>query len=131
MSDLINLIKQISLETITAGKPFTAITGVVTSVSPLEVAIHQNLTITENFLALTNAVRDYKTKITFDNPDIKQVVTNWDIEEKQEGSKYKMTFKEPVEHDITVHNALTVGEAVILLRQQGGQKFIVLDRVVV
>jgi hypothetical protein len=30
----------------------------------------------------------------------------------------------------TVYNALKVGEEVVLLRQQGGQKYIVLDKVV-
>jgi hypothetical protein len=30
---------------------------------------------------------------------------------------------------ITVHNGLVVGDEVILLRQQGGQKYIVVDRI--
>ena len=31
---------------------------------------------------------------------------------------------------ITIHNALAKGDEVILLRQQGGQKYIVVDKVV-
>lgn len=31
---------------------------------------------------------------------------------------------------ILIHNALQTGEEVILLRQQGGQKYIIIDRVV-
>jgi hypothetical protein len=31
---------------------------------------------------------------------------------------------------ITIHNALVVGDEVILLKKKGGQKYIVLDRVV-
>ena len=30
---------------------------------------------------------------------------------------------------ITIHNGLVVGDKVILIRQQGGQKFVVLDRI--
>lgn len=30
---------------------------------------------------------------------------------------------------VTVHNGLVVGDEVILLRQQGGQKYIVVDKI--
>ena len=36
-----------------------------------------------------------------------------------------MTLKE----QMTIHNALEKGEEVVLLRMQGGQKYIVLDRI--
>ena len=35
----------------------------------------------------------------------------------------------PAYHEITIYNALQVGERVILIRVQGGQKFVVVDRV--
>lgn len=128
MSDLVSLIKTAAIEAVENGKPFTSMTGVVVGTSPLSIRVNQKLTLNENQLILTDAVRDYKTKISFDSSAILQVVTNWNMAETQEGSPYKLSFKEPIKHEITVYNSLKQGEEVLLLRTQGGQRFIVLDR---
>ncbi len=128
MSDLLSIIKQASLEAVENGKPFAVMTGVVLSASPLKIRVGQKLTLNENQLIFTDAVRDYKTKISFDSAAILQVVTNWNMAETQEGSPYKLSFKEPIKHEITIYNGLQQGEEVLLLRTQGGQRFIVLDR---
>ena len=43
-------------------------------------------------------------------------------------TNFKAKTTEGVE--VTIQNSLKVGDQVVLLRQQGGQKFLVLDRVV-
>ena len=40
---------------------------------------------------------------------------------------YKVNMNE---QEVTIHNALKIGDEVILIKQQGGQKYLVLDRVV-
>ena len=60
----------------------------------------QKLTLGKSQLVLAREVTDYTTEVTVD------------------GEKKK----------ITIHNGLAVGNEVILLRQQDGQKYIVVDR---
>ena len=109
--------------------PVNVIFGKVVSTKPLKIQTEQKEILDEDFLILTDSVRDYKTQISFDNPDIKQVFTTWDMPEKMESSQSKIAFKKKIKHDITVYNALKIGEGVILIRVQGGQDFIVLGRI--
>lgn len=109
--------------------PSTVMYGIVTCTNPLKIQNENKLIIDEDFLQLTDEVRDYKTKISFDNPDIKQEYTTWDMGETTESEMRKFDFKKKVKHEITVYNALEVGEKVILLRTQGGQEYVILGRV--
>lgn len=97
---LIN-VKRAALEAVHAEKPFALLRGVVTNDAPLRIRIEQKLEIPEAQLILTNAVRDYKVTL---------------IDETGETKAYK------------VQQALRKDEKVILLRTDGGQRFIVLDR---
>lgn len=77
----------------------------------------------EGQLILTRNVTDFVTEVTVD----------WNTENKGGGSGYASyeTHKHPIKgrKKITVHNGLVVGDEVILIRQQGGQKYIVVDRI--
>lgn len=96
-------VKKAALEAVLASKPFAFTLGTVTSISPLKVKVDQKLELTKAQLILTNAVRDHTVYMT-------------------EGSESnKKAYR--------VHLALKVGERVLLLRTNGGQKFIILDRV--
>ena len=128
MADLLSEIKRAAIDSYENSKPFNAMIGIVETINPLSVRLDQKLVLNERFLILTNAVRDYKTEITFDNPDIKQEFLNWNIPETEVTNHEKISFNAPIKHEITIYNALKVGEQVILLRFQGGQKYIVLDR---
>lgn len=99
----LNDVKRAAVEAVRASKPFALELGTVNSVSPLKVQIDQKLELTAAQLMLTNAVRDHSVYIT---------------PEGGEKKKYKL------------HYGLKTGERVILLRADGGQKFIILDRVV-
>lgn len=100
MSDILTLIKQASKEGVDASFPVNLVFGVVTSVLPLEIKIDQKITLPEKMLILTNAVKDYQVFATLPIGDAM----------------------------ITIHNALQLGESVALLRMQGGQQFLVIDR---
>lgn len=129
MYDLLSMIKKASVDAVENGKPFSAIMGAVETINPISIRISQNIVLYESQLILTDAVRNHKTEISFDRPDILQVVTNWNMSETEESSKYKISHKEKIKHEVTVYNDLKQGEGVILLRTQGGQRFIVLDRI--
>ena len=78
-NDLLMAIKKASVEAVDATKPTALVFGKVTSSSPLKINVEQKMTLTAAQLVLTRNVTDYKTKISFDNPGIKQVFTTWDM----------------------------------------------------
>lgn len=94
--------------------------GEVISESPLQIKIEQRLTIDEELLILTRNVTDYtvKANIRFD-------MSTGSTESHHHSISGTHTMP------MTVKNGLQEGETVLLLRQDGGQKFIVIDRVVI
>lgn len=130
MPNLIEIIKQAAVEAVKASNPCAIMFGKVISTSPLKINVEQRLTLDESHLILTSNVRDYKTKISFDNPGIKNIVKNYTMDDIP-GTDYKLSYQQPIQNEITVYNGLKMNESVILLQIQGGQKYIVLDRVVI
>ena len=123
MAGFLNDVKRASVEAVNAGKPFALVFGKVLSVSPLTVEVDQKLKLTEAQLILTNAVRDFTVNMTLDH----------ETEETSGGSgdsafaSHKHAYKGTKSY--CVHLALKIGEQVVMLRTDGGQKFIILDRV--
>lgn len=101
VSALADGIKRLAVSAVDAGKPCGVFFGTVKSAKPLEISIEQKLTLGEGQLILTRAVTDYE------------------LETETNGVKKK----------IKVLNSLKAGERVALLRLEGGQSFLVLDRV--
>ena len=128
-TDLVKNIKQAAVEAVNASKPAGVIYGTVQSVNPLEIFVEQKLILTKEFIIVPEHLTDYETEITFDDPNIKQIYTTWNMEETQESQRSKISFKQPaVKHKITIYNALKEGDSVILFRKQGGQRYVVFDR---
>lgn len=140
---MVQLIKQISDEANAAGMPVHLMFGTVTSTSPLSINVEQKLELTSEFLILTNAVKDHDVYMTVDHETEESDGLNADHShttsaEVEEGGasvsiseeKIDLTHKHKYKgkKKFTVHNGLKVGESVVLLRMQSGQKFLVLDR---
>lgn len=123
ISTLVRQIKQAAIDAVNENCPCEVIFGVVRSEQPLEINVEQKLTLGEDQLILCRGVVDYETYVT----------VSWETEKESGGSGYA-AFAEH-SHNISgkkkilVHNALKTGEKVVLLRVQGGQKYLVLDRV--
>ena len=91
---MIDLIKREAIKAISASNPVNVVTGKVISTSPLKINIHQKLTLTEEFLIITERVTKYEVS------------------------------------GILIRTGLSTGDKVILLRVQGGNQYVVLDKVV-
>ena len=102
--DLIKAIKRAAAEAVEASKPGAICFGKVTNVAPLNILVDQKLPITEKQIVTTRNVTDYETDTS---------------NREQAGEKT----------GITIHNQLAAGDEVILLRQQGGQRYVVLERI--
>lgn len=119
---LVSTLQKLVAQTNNAMKPTDYCLGVVETVSPLSIRIDQKDIITEEFLILTDLVRDFSVDITVSHT----------TENKAGGGGYAEFASH--NHDYTgrkkiiVHNGLSVGESVILIQQAGGQEFIVLSR---
>lgn len=96
---LLQVMQETSKNVVTSGTEM--LFGEVTSTSPLRIKVDNRFEISGSFIMLTSFVSDFDVETITDN-----VVTN-----------------------VTMRLGLKVKEKVILLRVQGGQKFIVIDRV--
>lgn len=101
MNSFLENVKRAALEAVLSQKPVALLHGTVTGVEPLKVRVDQKFELSASQLILTNSVRDH-------------TVT--------------MTDQDGAEQTFAVRLALKVGEQVLLLRADGGQKFLILDR---
>ena len=119
---LVQTLQQLAAQTEKAGKPCDYCLGVVESTSPLTIRIDQKDIVTEEFLILTDLVRDYSVDITVSHTTENRAGGGGYAEFAGHNHDYTGRKK------IIVHNGLSVGESVILVQQAGGQEFIVLSR---
>lgn len=151
MANLVELIKQAAVEAVNASDPAAFYFGTVTSADPLSINIEQKMDLTSEFLILTNAVKDHEVTMTVDhmteyaeldanhthtaNNSVNASATEGEVNVSVDTQISQATIDLTHGHKytgtkmFTVHNALKVGEKVVLIRIQGGQKFVVLDRV--
>lgn len=143
MNGFLNDVKRAAVEAVAAGKPCAFTFGMVTSVSPLKIQVDQKLELTAAQLILTSAVRDFTVEATLDHETGDALSTHThEFSGTTEGGSHSHTYSGTTSgvnlihsHSYAgrkafrVHLALKAGEQVLLLRADGGQKFIVLDRV--
>lgn len=118
-----DVLKKLINQTIQAGKPTALIKGEVTSTSPVTVKVEGRFEISAPFLELTHNVKDYYVDITVSHTTENRAGGGGYAEFASHNHDYTGRKK------ILVHNGLKVGEFVWLIRQEGGQVFVVLDRV--
>lgn len=122
VNDLLQIIKKAATEAVNAGQPSDFCFGKVVRQSPLQIIVEQKMTLNVAQLVLTRNVTDYETHVT---------LYDWKTENPSGGSTVEAhTHGIEGKKKITIHNGLQVGDEVILLKQKGGQKYLVLDRAV-
>lgn len=128
----VELVKTAALEAIEANKPVHLIFGTVISVSPLKIQIDQKTIYTESMLILTRNVTDYEVDISF-SCQTEIVRHGHPVVDTYTGGGSATAVDH--QHTLTgkkkgmIHNALLVGDKVVLARMQKGKQFIVLDRI--
>lgn len=122
-NQLMNALQKLAYNTYQAGKPADYILGVVETVNPLVIRLDAKETITEEFLVLTDAVRDYDVDITVNHTTENAAGGSGYAEYASHNHGYKGRKR------ITVHNGLMPGESVVMLRQLGGQEYLVISRI--
>ena len=122
-AELLQTMQRLVSQTTEAMKPADYIIGVVETVGPLSIRIEQKEIVTAEFLELTDAVRDYDVDIEVMHVTEKRAGGGGYAEYASHDHDYRGRKK------IRVYNGLHVGEPVYLLRQAGGQSFLVLSRV--
>lgn len=125
--ELMKTIKRAALDAVKASKPVEVCFGKVTSASPLKILVEQKLPLGEGQLILTRNVTNFKTYITGGN--IKNYYYTGSDTDGGTAPAVPSHVHAIGKVQITVHNGLVVGDEVILIRQQGGQKYIVVDRI--
>ncbi len=114
---MIQIIKQAAIEAVEQSSPMSIAYGTVTKANPLEINVEQRMNIKGDMILLTSNVIDKEVEVEV-NDKTEEGGTGPHIHE------YKGIKKH-------IHKkSLKVGERVLLLRVQGGQKYIVLDRLV-
>lgn len=122
---LVEAMKRAAKDEREASKPVNVYFGEVVSKSPLKINVEQKMVLGENQLILARNVTDYMTTVT----------VQWTTEKGVLLPDGKVTADPLHNHGIVgtknflMHNALEVGDEVIIIRQQEGQKFIVVDRI--
>lgn len=100
--DFVSLIKRAALDAVEAQKPAGVYSGTVIGVNPLKVQLNQKIELDDDMLIIPQHLTNYKVDIVMDG----------------------------YTRDCTVKNALKIGDAVVMVRVQGGQKYLIVDKAV-
>lgn len=115
-NDLVRVIKQAAEDANQAGYPVNVMTGTVTGISPLAIMVEQRFSITKAHLIVPRRLTDHGVRISYNG-----------LTQKAGEPEHQHDYGG--EMVVTVHNGLKKGDTVVLVRQQGGQKYLVADKV--
>lgn len=153
LPDLTESMKKAAMQVMDASKPVNIAFGTVVNENPLMISVEQKMTLGVNQLILSRNVTEYDIDVTIDWSTESALTTHNHPIGSEEAMLKTMPGGDPVhEHEIVpartgsknlahehgvccrktmrVHAGLRLGEHVVLLRLQGGQQYLVWDRVV-
>jgi hypothetical protein len=132
MNDFLNVIKQAALGAVNASKPTSIFFGIVVNVEPLQINVEQKMTLETPQLILSRNVTDHEVEMTVDHETEPETTHIHAIQDTYSGGGTSSPTQHLHEYKgrkkYLIHNGLLEGDVVILIRMQGGQKFIVVDR---
>lgn len=120
---LAEVMKELAGQAETAARPSDYILGVVESSNPLSIRVSQKDLITVEYLITTDAVRDYDVDIEVNHVTENRAGGGGYAEYASHNHDYKGRKK------IRVYNGLKRGEIVVMIRQRGGQQYLVVSRI--
>lgn len=127
MTGFLKVIKQAALDAVNAQKPVQVCYGTVTTDSPLEITVDQKTILEAEDLILCRNVTDYECDVEFSLKTEKLQHSHTGVH----GPTSVQTLQYEVKNKkkMKVYNALKKDDVVFLIREQGGQRFIVIDRI--
>ncbi len=123
-NELLELIKRIVVDTLNSLNPTHVVFGTIKTVAPLTIQLEQQEIIPQEMIALSRNVTDFTTDMTVAHLTETRAGGSGDSSFASHNHEYKGR------KSFLVHKSLQVGDKVVLLRVQGGQKYVVMDRVV-
>ena len=121
--DPVELVKRAAVEAVAAMKPVELCFGEVVSASPLKIKIDQNDPLQGVQLILSRNVTDFTIDVSMSGMTGYTNGGSGDDAFASHAHSFSGTKK------ALFHNALVVGDQVVLFRLQGGKKFLVWDRI--
>lgn len=103
--------------------------GTVVKTDPLEIMLTQQNRLPAKFLILTNAVKDHEVDISISWTTVDNTHKHGNGNNGADTTEVTHNHAVKGRKKIMIHNGLTVGEKVLLLRVQGGQNYVVVDRI--
>ena len=125
--DLVKAIQQISLGATDANNPVGIFFGEVKSIAPLQINVEQKLTLGEKQLILGSLVSDLTVDAVISTATQNDTHTHsitGDCAISPSTHNHNISTTTPIKLKL----GLKVGDNVIMLRVQGGQRYIVIDR---
>lgn len=108
---MLDQIKRAALAALDASNPVAVMTGTVINLNPLEVNVDQRFTIDADFLIIPESLQRYEVDLKHNHA-------------------YTSGNTEDALDKVVIRSGLELNDVVLLLRVQGGQQFVVLDKVV-
>ncbi|MDQ0090189.1 hypothetical protein J2T12_003603 [Paenibacillus anaericanus] len=108
---LVDSIKKLSTNAVGAGSPVSVMFGMITNTNPLSVTVDQRFELTEDFLIVT------------------EQLTRYEIDLKHKHNTSTEDTNDALVNKIVIREGLNAGDSVLLLRVQGGQRYVVWDKV--
>ena len=109
---MLSAIKQAALDALQASNPVAVLFGNVTKTNPLEVNVDQRFTIDADFLIVPESL------------------TRLELDLRHRHSTADGETENALTEPVVIRPGLQAGDRVVLLRIQGGQKYVILDKVV-
>ncbi len=108
-------VQEIAVKAVDGTKPAEIRVGEVRSVEPLSIFLPGAFIVSKDALTLTQNVTDYEIEVEVD----------W-VTETDSNHSHKIKGKKTIK----INNGLKKGERVLIFRSQGGDKYIVMDKLV-
>ena len=109
---MLNAIRQAALTAVEAAAPVAVMFGTVVRDNPLEVNVDQRFTLDADFLIVPESL------------------TRLEIDLRHTHTAPGGTTDDALTEPVVIRPGLQAGDRVVLLRVQGGQKYLILDKVV-
>ncbi len=125
-TDMVKVLQRAAVEAVRASKPTEVTHGKVVSIEPMQIMVDQKITLGELQLDRGETMEEYMAETELEIEEIDLALT-MEIDGKSVMAKVKGSGK--MIGKMKARRSLDVGDEVILVRQQGGQKYIMYDKV--